>query len=68
MTEPGRAVPIQILEQAIKGTKGIADPKGSRALMHSAEMWRNGKAYQLNILYDKETNSIWHSQYNSIKP
>lgn len=26
MTEKGRAVPVQILEQAIKGSKGVADP------------------------------------------
>ena len=68
MAEKGRAVPVQILEQAIKGSKGIADPQGSRALMHSIEMFRNGKAYKLDVLYDKETNSIWHFQYSPIKP
>jgi len=68
MAEKGRAVPVQILEQAIKGSKGVADPQGSRALMHSIEMFRNGKAYKLDVLYDKATNSIWHFQYSPIKP
>lgn len=31
MANPGRAVPIQTLEQAIKFTKGVLDPRGSRA-------------------------------------
>lgn len=67
MANPGRAVPIQILEQAIKSSKGVVDPKGSEALMHSVEMWRNGKPYQLDVLYNKATNTIWHFQYSPIK-
>lgn len=54
MTNSGRAVPVQILEQAIKDSKGIADPRGSRALMHSVEMWKNGKVYNLEVLYDRQ--------------
>jgi len=64
MGNPGRAVPIQILEQAINGSKGVADPRGSRALLHVTEMWKNGKPYNLEVLYDKASNSIWHFQYN----
>ena len=67
MAEKGRAVPVQILEQTIKGSKGVADPKGSRALMHNIEMFRNSKAYKLEVLYDKTTNSIWHFEYSPIK-
>ncbi|WP_347066847.1 FG-GAP-like repeat-containing protein [Flavobacterium sp. WV_118_3] len=63
MAEKGRAVPIQILERAIRGSKGVADPRGSRALMHTTEMWKNGKIYNLEVLYDKTTNSIWHFKY-----
>ncbi|MFZ6663667.1 DUF6443 domain-containing protein [Peijinzhouia sedimentorum] len=68
MANPGRAVPVQILEQAIKGSKGLADPRGSRALMHTTEMFKNGKRYNLEVLYDKATNSIWHFKYSPIKP
>nr|WP_199156977.1 hypothetical protein [Pedobacter sp. ASV2] len=63
MANSGRAVPIQTLEQAIKSTKGVLDPRGSRALMHTTEMFKNGKAYNLEVLYDKATNSIWHFKY-----
>ncbi|WP_259016783.1 hypothetical protein [Emticicia fluvialis] len=68
MGDPGRAVPIQILEQAIKGSTGVPDPKGSRALMYSIEMLKNGKTYKLDVLYDKATNTIWHFQYKLVKP
>ena len=68
MANPGRAVPVQILEQAIKGSKGLADPRGSRALMHTTEMFKNGKAYNLEVLYDKATNPTWHFKYSPIKP
>ena len=64
MANPGRAVPVQILEQAIKGSKGLADPRGSQALMHTTEMFKNGKAYNLEVLYDKASNSIWHFMYS----
>ncbi|MEN2486653.1 RHS repeat-associated core domain-containing protein [Flavobacterium sp. B11] len=67
MTEPARVVPVQILEQAIKSSKGVVDPRGSRALMHTAEMWRNGKVYNLEVLYDEATNSIWHFKYYTKK-
>lgn len=67
MDEAGRFVPIQILDDVIKTTKGIPDPKGSRAIMHTIEMVKNGKSYNLDILHDKKTNSIWHFQYSPIK-
>jgi hypothetical protein len=67
MADPSRAVPIQTLEQAVKSTKGILDPRGSRALMRITEMWKNGKAYTLEVLYDEATNSIWHFKYSPIK-
>lgn len=63
MADKNRAVPVQILEQAIKGSKGIADPKGSRALMHTTEMFKNGRTYNLEVFYDKATNTIWHFKY-----
>ncbi len=53
MANPSRAVPIQILEQTIKSSKGVLDPRGSRALMHTTEMFKNGKAYNLEF-HDKD--------------
>ena len=67
MNEYGRFVPVQILDMAIKGSKGVPDTKGSRALRHTVEMMRNGKSYKLDVVYDKQTNSIWHFVYKEIK-
>ena len=68
MSNKVRAVPIQILRETIENTQGIPDPRGSRALMHYGEIWKNNKPYKLEILYDKKTNTIWHFQYSPIKP
>jgi hypothetical protein len=66
MANPRRTVPVQILDQAIKSSKGIADPRGSRALMYTTKMYKNGKPYNLEVLYDNTTNTIWHFQYSNI--
>jgi len=63
MANSGRKVPIQILKDVIKNTKGLPDPGGSKALMHYTQLWKNGKIYNLEILYDKASNSIWHFKY-----
>lgn len=68
MDEPGRYVPIHILEQTIIHGKASADPQGTKALMYTSKMWRNGKPYKLDVLYDKQTNSILHFVYDKIKP
>ena len=52
---------------AIKGSKGVPDTRGSSALRHTVEMMRNGKSYKLEVLYDKQTNSIWHFVYKEIR-
>ena len=67
MNEYGRFVPVQILDMAIKGSKGVPDTRGSSALRHTVEMMRNGKSYKLEVLYDKQTNSIWHFVYKELR-
>jgi hypothetical protein len=67
MTDPARYVPVEMLDEAIKSSKGLPDPGGSRALMHRSVMIKNGKTYQLNVLHDKQTNTIWHFHYEAIK-
>lgn len=62
--DPSRKVPLQIMDEVIKGTKGLPDPRGSKALMHYSTIFKNGKQYNLEILYDKATNSIWHFKYS----
>ena len=63
MLNPDRRVSILILDDVVKNTKGLVDPKGSTALMHYSQMWKNGKLYNLEVLYDKASNSIWHFKY-----
>jgi RHS repeat-associated protein len=63
MENPGRFVPVQTLQDAIRSTKGLADPKGSEALMHYTEMFKNGKQYNLEVLYGKATNTVYHFKY-----
>jgi hypothetical protein len=63
MGNPARAVPAQTLEGAIKGAKGLPDPRGSDALMHTVEMVKNGKSYNLEVLYNESTNTIFHFKY-----
>ena len=65
MENPARYVPLQILDDAIQTTKGFADPRGSQALMHYTEMWKNGQMYNLEVLYHQATNSIWHFKYTT---
>ena len=61
---PARKVPIQIMNDVIMNTKGVPDPRGSRAMMHYSRISRNGKFYNLEILYDEMSNSIWHFKYS----
>ncbi|MEO3736764.1 hypothetical protein [Shewanella baltica] len=63
MTNPARYVPVQLLDQVIKGSKGFPDPQGSVALMHYMRIWRNETPYNLEVLYHKNTNTILHFEH-----
>jgi hypothetical protein len=64
MASAHRRVPIQILDQVIQSPLHIIkDPKGSRAFMYYSRMWKNGKLYNVEVLYDKSSNKIWHFLY-----
>ena len=63
MDNAGRHVPVETLRDAIKSTRGVPDPRGSDALMHYATMYKNGKKYNLEVLYDEATNTIYHFEY-----
>lgn len=65
MGEAGRMIPIQTLDDIIKAPMAIAkDPQGTSALMHYSRMWKNGKLYNVEVLYDKITNTIMHFKYS----
>ena len=63
MEDPNRFVPVQTLIQAIKNGVPQADPQGTNAIMYTIEMFRNGKAYTLEVLYDWASNTIYHFMY-----
>jgi len=64
MDEVGRMIPVQILDDIIKAplVTGI-DTQGSRALMYYSQMLKNGKLYNVEVLYEKATNTIMHFKY-----
>ncbi|MFC4075636.1 polymorphic toxin-type HINT domain-containing protein [Salinithrix halophila] len=65
MDNPGRYVPVQILKEATKSTKGYPDPRGaSNALMHYTPMYRNRKKYNLEVLFDHKENEVLHFKYD----
>jgi hypothetical protein len=63
MANPARFVPVQTLIQAIKHGMANPDPQGTKAIMYTIEMYKNSKAYILEVLYDKVTNTILHFLY-----
>ena len=64
MANPDRAVPVSILLDAIKYGKGVHDSAGSKALMYNIKMVKTDKQiYNLEVLYDVATNTIWHFKY-----
>ena len=63
MDEAGRSVPIQTLQDAIKNGKALPDPRGSSATMYYTTMTKNGKMYNLEVLYDSVTNTVYHFEY-----
>jgi RHS repeat-associated protein len=65
MFEVERRVPIHILDKVIRSpTAFTRDPQGaSNAMMYYSQVWKNGKLYNIEVLYDKATNTISHFQY-----
>lgn len=63
MGESGRQVPIQTLQDAIRYGEGLPDPRGSSATMYYTTMTKTGKLYNLEVLYDKASNTVYHFEY-----
>ncbi len=58
-------IPIQILMDIIKAPMAVVkDPRGTEALMYYSQMSKNGKLYNVEVLYDKVTNTIMHFKYS----
>lgn len=63
MGESGRQVPIQTLQDAIRYGEAMPDPRGSNATMYYTTMYKNGKMYNLEVLYDEVSNTVYHFEY-----
>jgi hypothetical protein len=64
MADKARAIPIQTMDDIIKAPMSVVkDPQGTSALMHYSQMWKNGKLYNVEVLYDKAANTIMHFKY-----
>lgn len=64
MGEASRKIPIHTLNDIIKAPIHVTkDPQGTKALMHYSQMWKNGKQYNVEVLYDKTTSTIMHFKY-----
>ena len=63
MKESGRQVPVQVLQDAIRNGQAMPDPRGSNATMYYTTMNKNGKMYNLEVLYDETTNTVYHFEY-----
>jgi len=64
MTNVDRMIPVQILDDIIQTPMYITkDPQGTSALMHYSQIFREGKLYNVEVLYDKATNTIMHFEY-----
>lgn len=66
MQEPARMIPVQILREIINHPMHIIkDPRGAtEAFMHYSQLWKNGKLYNVEVLYDKQINQILHFKYD----
>ncbi len=63
MGESARQVPLQTLQDAIRYGEALPDPRGSSATMYYTTMNINEKLYNLEVLYDKATNTVYHFEY-----
>ncbi len=63
MEQAGRYVPIQTLKSAIRFGQEMPDPQGTSAKMYYTVMYKNQKEYNLEVLYNKSTNTVLHFMY-----
>ena len=63
MDEAERAVPVEILKEAIATGTHEPDPCGSSAIMYYTTIHKNGKKYNLEVLYNPDSNTVFHFKY-----
>ncbi|MBX9838781.1 MAG: hypothetical protein K2X69_10780 [Silvanigrellaceae bacterium] len=67
MNNPARRIPVYILDKIIQSPIAcVKDPRGlSDAIMYYSQIRRNGKLYNVEVLYNKKCNKIMHFKYDS---
>ena len=65
MLNSDRRVPIQIFDQVIKHPKAVFPDSRrlSGADMYYSHIWKNGKLFNIEVLYNKQSNTILHFKY-----
>lgn len=64
MEDTNRTIPIQTLDDIIKFPISVTkDPQGTSALMYYSQLWKDGKLYNVEVLYDQTSNTIMHFLY-----
>lgn len=63
MSNAARYVPVNTLINCIKNGTAKRDPQGTKAIMYTINMWKNGKLYKLEVLYERASNTILHFLY-----
>ena len=57
---------MQTLQDVIKQGNAFPDPRGSSATMYYSQMYINGKMYNIEVLYDEATNTVYNFEYARI--
>jgi len=65
MEQPERIIPLHILDDIIKNPLHVRpDPqRTTNAYMYYARIWKNGKLYNSEVLYESNMNTIFHFVY-----
>jgi len=65
LDEAGRRIPIEIIKQVIETPMTVvSDPRGTSAHMYFSQLWRNGELYNVEVLYDRASNTVMHFKYS----
>lgn len=54
---------MQTIKDVIAKGNGLPDPQGSSATMYYSKIYKNGKPYNIEVLYDKASNTVYHFEY-----
>jgi len=65
MQDPNRRIPVSIIDEVKKHPMHVRpDAQGSNALMYYSTMTKNGIDYNVEVLYEQSSNTIYHFKYS----